>query len=210
MAIQSRFAPFLALIGVLAVGGAASAQAQQTTSAPPRDTSAAARSDTSGYHGYQNRTDSSRAGRATHGADSSNFKYNGPATDTTLKAKAGVQTGPSKMGTRHHHRVVCKDGSNDVKMKGKEACTQHGGIDWASTKAAMKSRGERQHADSAGATADTSSRSRSSADTAQMHKKGAAGYHYTGAPSDTALKAKPGTQTGADTGAMGKSDTSRH
>jgi hypothetical protein len=39
-----------------------------------------------------------------------------------------------------------------------------------------------------------------------VNKKGAGNYQYHGAPSDTALKAKPGTQTGADTGAA-KADT---
>ena len=78
MAIHSPGARMLALVGVLALGGASALRAQQPTNAP-KDTTAA-RTDTSGYQGY--RADSTRT-------DSSGFKYTGPATDTTLKAAPG-------------------------------------------------------------------------------------------------------------------------
>jgi hypothetical protein len=198
MAIHSRWTPFLA-IGVLALGGVSTARAQQTTNAAPKDTSAA-RSDTSGYGGYQNRTDTAQAGQRKASTDSSGFKYTGPSTDTTLKARPGAQTGPTAgHKTRHAGRadtVACKDGSNAPRRpSARKACAAHGGVDWAATKAAMKARG--------GASSPTS------ADTAQVKKAGKDGYHYNGSPSDTALKAKPGTQTGADTGAEGKADSAR-
>lgn len=184
MAIQSRI---LAVVGVLVLGGASAARAQQPTNAPKTDTSAAARSDTSGYRAYQNATDTAQAGQPTARTDSTGFKYTGPPTDTTLKAKPGAQTGPTAGDTAAAARtagaagaadtVVCKDGSNAAKLQG---CARHGGIDSAATKAALKARG--QTVNPAG---DSS-----------------------GARADTALKAKPGTQTGPDTSAAGKSDTS--
>jgi hypothetical protein len=207
MTVHSRLTPFLAVIGALALGGASVAGAQ--------DTSAAARSDTSGYRGYQNRTDTAQAGQANTRTDSTGFKYTGPATDTTLKAKPGAQTGPTAGDTgaaagktaAAADTVACKDGSNAV--KGKQACAEHGGVDWAATRAAMKARGKMMHhhqaADSAAARTDTSAGT--GADTGQVNKTGAAGYKYNGASSDTALKAKPGTQTGPDTGAAAKSDS---
>ena len=139
MAIHPRRARMLALVGVLALGGASALEAQQPTNAPPKDTSAA-RSDTSGYQSYQNRADSTRT-------DSSGFKYTGPPTDTTLKAQPGAQTGPTagdtgkgKMGgAGTADTVVCKDGSNAP--TGRSACSAHGGIDSVATKAAMKARG---------------------------------------------------------------------
>ena len=54
MAIHFRPAPLLAMIGVLALGGASAARAQ--------DTSAAVRADTSGYQPYQDRTDLAPSG----------------------------------------------------------------------------------------------------------------------------------------------------
>ena len=200
MATHSRVTPVLAVIGALALGGASAARAQEPTNAPPKDTSAAAQSDTSGYRGYQNRTDSTRT-------DSSGFKYNGPLTDTTLKAEPGAQTGPSAGDTGSVGRtaraagmadtVACKDGSNAAKAK--SACAQHGGIDWAATRAAMKARGRMS-----GHGADTAA---ASAGTGRVNKSGA-GYDHSGAVTDTALQAKPGTQTGADTSAAGMADTS--
>jgi len=89
--------------------------------------------------------------------------------------------------------VVCKDGSNAGRAQG---CSAHGGIDWASTKAALKARGIEVKADSSTALSDTT----------QANKQGGGNYQYHGPPSDTALKAKPGTQTGADTGTA-KADT---
>jgi hypothetical protein len=195
MGIHSRWTSFSAAIGVLALCGVSTARAQDTSAA-------ARRPDTSGYGGYQNKTDTAQAGQRNAPTDSSGFKYTGPPTDTTLKAKPGAQTGPTAgdSGTAARTNragradtVACKDGSNTAKgASAKKACAAHGGVDWAATKAAMKARG-------AGA--------RTGADTGQVKKAGKEGYHYTGAPSDTVLKAKPGTQTGADTGAAGKADT---
>jgi hypothetical protein len=128
-------------------------------------------------------------------------------TDTALKAKPGVQTGPAASDTGNAARkgaagtadtVVCKDGSNTANKK--KACKTHGGIDWTATEAALKARGGR-----AGESAESTA---APTDTTQVNKSGAAGYRYTGQPSDTALNAKPGTQTGPDTGAGKKSDTS--
>jgi hypothetical protein len=157
MAIHFRPTPLLAMLGVLALGGASVARAQ--------DTSAAARTDTSGYQPYQNRTDSAQAGKDSMRTDStrtdstrtdsSGFKYTGPPTDTTLKAKPGAQTGPSKdstgiskdsgsaaapSGMSAADSVVCKDGSNDGN-RGGVSCGGHGGIDSVATTAAMKARG---------------------------------------------------------------------
>jgi hypothetical protein len=165
MAIHFRPTPLLAVIGVLALGGASAARAQ--------DTSAAARSDTSGYQPYQNRTDSTQAGKDSTRTDSSGFKYTGPSTDTTLKAEPGAQTGPSKdsagpssdsagaarpsdMSTAD--TVVCRDGSN-APNEGGIACRTHGGVDTAATTAAMKSRGWQGKSDSSAAK-DTSSSSK--------------------------------------------------
>ena len=89
MGTHLRLTPILALIGALALGGASAARAQDT-SAVRQDTSAV-RSDTSGYQGYGADT---LQRTAPTGADTG-AKYNGPPTDTTLKAKPGVQTGPT-------------------------------------------------------------------------------------------------------------------
>lgn len=64
MAIHSRYMRTLALVGVLALGSASAAWAQQPTNAPAKDTSAM-RPDTSGYKGYQNDSSVSKAGAAT-------------------------------------------------------------------------------------------------------------------------------------------------
>jgi hypothetical protein len=155
MDMYSRFTTALAVIAMLALGGASTARAQ--------DTSSAARSDTMGYKPSQSQTDTSTAAAARAGAAG--------AVDT----------------------VVCKDGQNAGRTQG---CSSHGGIDWAATKAALKARGIEIQGDSSSALSDTT----------QVNKQGAGNYQYHGAPSDTALKAKPGTQTGADTNAT-KSDT---
>jgi hypothetical protein len=163
MAIHFRPTPLLAMIGLLTLGGASAARAQ--------DTSAATRSDTSGYQPYQNRTDSTRtdsakAGQDSTRTDSSGFKYTGPPTDTTLKAAPGAQTGPSKdsgsaaapSGMSAADSVVCKDGSNEGN-RGGVSCGGHGGIDSVATTAAMKARGWLGKADSSAAK-DTSSPSK--------------------------------------------------
>jgi hypothetical protein len=162
MAIHFRPTPLLAVLGVLTLGGASAVRAQ--------DTSAAARSDTSGYQPYQNRTDSTQAGKDSTRTDStrtdsSGFKYTGPPTDTTLKAEPGAQTGPSKdsssaaapSGISAADSVVCKDGSNDGN-RGGVSCGSHGGIDSVATTAAMKARGWLGKSDSSAAK-DTSSSS---------------------------------------------------
>jgi Tfp pilus assembly protein PilV len=150
MAIHFRPTPLLAMLGVLALGGASAARAQ--------DTSAAARTDTSGYQQYENRTDSTQAGKDTASTDSSGFKYTGPPTDTTLKAAPGAQTGPSKdsssaaapSGMSAADSVVCKDGSNEGN-RGTISCGAHGGIDSVTTTAAMKARGWLGKSDSSAA-----------------------------------------------------------
>jgi hypothetical protein len=162
MAIHFRPTRLLAMLGVLALGGASAARAQ--------DTSAAARTDTSGFQPYQNRTDSAQAGKDSMRTDStrtdsSGFKYTGPPTDTTLKAEPGAQTGPSKdsssaaapSGLSASDSVVCKDGSNDGN-RGGVSCGAHGGIDSVATTAAMKARGWLGKSDSSAAK-DTSSSS---------------------------------------------------
>ena len=159
MAIHFRPTSLLAMIGLLALGGASAARAQ--------DTSAAARADTSGYQPYQNRTDSTQVGKDTTRTDSSGFKYNGPPTDTTLKAEPGAQTGPSgkdsggaaaPSGMSASDSVVCKDGSN-AGNQGGISCGSHGGVDSVATTAAMKARGWLGKSDSTAAR-DTSSSSR--------------------------------------------------
>jgi hypothetical protein len=162
MGIYSRFTPYLALAAILALGAPSALRAQQPTNAPPKDTSAMAQPDTGAYQGYQ-RTDSSvdTTGKAEQGG----YKYNGPPSDTALKAKPGVQTGPTAGkandtsaaagAVASADTVVCKDGSNAAK-KG-NGCASHGGIDWAATKSALKARGHVPSADSSGAAADTSS-----------------------------------------------------
>jgi len=159
MATHFRLTPLLAMTGVLALGGASAARAQ--------DTSAAVRSDTSGYQPYQNRTDSTQVGTDSTRTDSSGFKYTGPPTDTTLKAQPGAQTGPSEKdrgsaaapsGMSAADSVVCKDGSNALNQGG-IACRAHGGVDSVVTTAAMKARGWLGKSDSSAAK-DTSSSSR--------------------------------------------------
>ena len=164
MGIHFRRTPLLGMIGVLALGGASVARAQ--------DTSAATRQDTSAYRSSQNQADTMQAGRSTSSAE------NGTSTDTALKAKPGVQTGPaaqdtgraamqdtssyrssqnqtdtmqvkkSKSGYESNKgkslstadTVVCKDGSNSPNSA-KGACGSHGGVDTAATWAALKARG---------------------------------------------------------------------
>ena len=185
-----HFPTTLAVVGLLAVGAASAARAQ--------DTSAAARTDTMGYQPSSGQTDTAQAGNPGSQADTGNFKYTGPPTDTTLKAEPGVQTGPTAGDSATPaaragaaglaDTVVCKDGSNAGRKIG---CEAHGGIDWAATKAALNARGG-----AAGQTADSSADSTAMpADTTQSS------YQHHGAPSDTALKAAPGSQTGADTAA---------
>lgn len=170
MRIHSRRTHILAVVGVLALGAASTVRAQDTTQAMPRDTGAAASTDTSGYRSYQQSPkDTIRLQPDSTRNDSSGFKYNGPPTDTTLKAKPGAQTGKkgedstsaggdtsSAAGQAGNAGVVdsfvCKDGSRNV-ASGCDAA--HGGIDSASTKASKKARGHTEVPD----TRDTSSSS---------------------------------------------------
>jgi hypothetical protein len=129
-----------------------------------------AQPDTTAYQGYQ-RNDSSQADTGKAGA-----QYNGQPTDTTLKAKPGVQTGPtagkakpsdSAGAAAAADTVVCKDGSSASKAA--KGCTKHGGIDWAATKSALKARGQMQGGDTgAAAPSDTS---KQGADTSSSYKK---------------------------------------
>jgi hypothetical protein len=144
MDIHSRHTRILAVVGVLALGAASTVRAQETTNAPPKDTSAV-RSDTSGYKSYQSPPDTIRLQTDSMRKDTSRFKYNGPPTDTTLKAHPGAQTGPTKDDSANASQadaagatdtVVCKDGN---KMVGATSCDiGHGGINAAATKNAKK------------------------------------------------------------------------
>jgi hypothetical protein len=112
-------------------------------------------------------------GKAGQGAS----EYNGPPTDTTLRAKPGVQTGPTAGkasptagaagAAAASDSVVCKDGSSASKAA--KGCTKHGGTDWAATRSALKARGQMQGGDtSAAAPTDTSN---AGADTSSSYKK---------------------------------------
>jgi hypothetical protein len=136
MGIYSRSTPYLALVGMLLLGVPSALRAQEPTNAP-KDTSAAAPSDTGAYQGYQ-RTDS--------------------ASDTTSTTQA---TGAAEAADT----VVCKDGSNAPK-KGGNGCASHGGVDWAATESALKARGK-MGGDSTGAPADSSSSTDSSSSQSQ-------------------------------------------
>jgi hypothetical protein len=155
MAIHFRRTPMLALIGMLALGGATVAQAQDTTSATRSG------SDTSGYQPSQSGSDTSMAGR-----DSST--QNGAPADTALKAAPGTQTGKpagdsSATGASGAgvaaDTVVCKDGSNAA--NGQAGCGAHGGIDSVSTRAAQKARGRSGTSDSSAAGQSDSSSGKS-------------------------------------------------
>ena len=185
MGTHLRFTPVLALFGALALGVTPAARAQDTSSA---------QADTSGVQGYGADTAASDTFRTAQPsgqagqADTGNAGYHGPPTDTTLKAKPGVQTGPpaadsSKVGQTGQpsatpaDTVVCKDGSNAARSG--SPCLNHGGIDWAATEASLKARGE---------------------NTSGMGDSASA---------DTALRAKPGVQTGpTDSSAAARADSS--
>jgi hypothetical protein len=179
MGTHLRFTPVLALIGALALGGAPAARAQDTSSVRA-DTSA--RSNTSGYQGYGADTLQRSQPTGQAGA-SSGASENGATSDTALRAKPGVQTGPSakdssKAGQSSSSNsssadtVVCKDGSTSPRTG--EVCLKHGGIDWTATNAALKARGQNP-------------------------------IQPGNASADTALRAKPGVQTGpTDSSAVGR------
>jgi len=107
MAIHFRRAPMFALVGMLALGGASVAQAQDTTSATRPS------SDTAGYQPSNSGTDTSMAGR------DSTMQHGAPA-DTALKAAPGTQTGKAandSLGQRSlgHRRV----GDRDRRLQGR-------------------------------------------------------------------------------------------
>lgn len=188
MGTHLRFTPVLALLGALALGAAPAARAQDTSSA---------QADTSGVQGYGGAAaDTFRAAQPSGQAgqaDTGGVKYHGPPTDTVLKAKTGVQTGPSaadssKVGQTGQpsatpaDTVVCKDGSNAARTG--SPCLNHGGIDWTATNAALKARGQPSPGMGDSATGDSAS-------------------------ADTALRAKPGVQTGpTDSSAAARTDSS--
>jgi hypothetical protein len=198
------------VVGILALAAAPGLWAQQP--GQNRTDTGAVQTDTSGYKGYQP-SDTGKARTDTSGMNQ------GAPSDTTLKAKPGVQTGPSANDTGAASQtgmkatvdsVVCKDGSRAA-TPGKANCKQHGGVDKAATKAAWKARGyQGKPSENKAAPSDTSQPG-GAADTGKTNQKqGASGYQYQGPPTDTALKAKPGVQTGptgADSGKAGVSDT---
>ena len=149
MKIYLRFTPVLALAGALALGGTSRAQAQDTSQVS---------ADTSGYQVYR-AGDTSAAAQTTGQADSGAAGYTWSATDTTLKAEPGLQTGPAAGDTGKAGEpsetaadtVACMDGSNASRTNG---CVSNGGIDWDATEAAMKARG----ADSTTTPIDTTKR----------------------------------------------------
>jgi hypothetical protein len=189
MGIYSRSTALSAVVGILALAAAPGLWAQQP--GQNRSDTGAVQADTSGYKGYQP-SDSTKAGQN----DTAGMNQGAPS-DTALKAKPGVQTGPSAKDSGAAGQtsteatvdsVVCKDGSRAAKP-GKTNCAQHGGVDKAATKAAWNARGHEAKPSEHNAPADTSKPS----------------------GSDTALKAKPGVQTGpsaADSGHTGMSDSS--
>jgi hypothetical protein len=188
MGTHLRFTPVLALIGALALGAAPAARAQDTSSARAQDTSSA-RADTSGVQGYGADTSAADTGRMApsgQAGDTGAAGYSGAPSDTVLRAKPGVQTGPSaqdssktgKSSSSAADTVVCKDGSNAQRTG--EVCLKHGGIDWTATEAALKARGQ-----STSGMGDSAS-------------------------ADTALRAKPGVQTGpTDSSAAGQVDSTK-
>jgi hypothetical protein len=177
MGIYIRQTRTIAVLGVLALGGASVAAAQ--------DTSAAASQDTSGYQQSRNQTDTMQAGAAR--SDTSGYQSNGISTDTALKAKPGVQTGPaagdsSRMGGQDTSTYK-SSGSQDT-----SSYKSSGGQDTSSYK-------------SSGNQADTSGR---------VNKTSPSGYKYHGPGSDTALKAEPGVQTGPSAADSGRTHHRRH
>jgi hypothetical protein len=181
MGTHLRFTPVLALIGALALGTAPAARAQDTSSARP---------DTSGVQGYGADTSAADTGRMAPSGDTSAAGYGAPS-DTALRAKPGVQTGPSvndsgKAGQTSNapaDTVVCKDGSNSPRSG--EVCLKHGGIDWTATEAALKARGQSTSGLRDSLVGDSAS-------------------------ADTALRAKPGVQTGpTDSSAASQVDSSK-
>jgi hypothetical protein len=181
MGTHLRFTPILALIGALALGAAPTARAQDTSSVRA-DTSA--RTDTSGYQGYG--ADTLQRSKPTGQADTGAAGYQGAPSDTALRAKPGGQTGPAAGDSSKTGQTSGTSADTVVCKDGSSAprtgdvCLKHGGIDWAATNAALKARGQ-----------------------APINPGDSAS-------ADTALRAKPGLQTGpTDSSTMGQmKDTS--
>jgi hypothetical protein len=179
MGIHIRQTRTIAVVGVLALGGASVVAAQ--------DTSSATRQDTSGYQQSGSQTDTMQAGGARSGmSDTSQYQSNGASTDTALKAKPGVQTGPtadsSRMGNQDTSSYKSSGGQDTSSYK------SSGSQDTSSYK-------------SSGNEADTSGR---------VNKTSRSGYKYHGPGSDTALDAKAGVQTGPAAGDTGRMHHRRH
>jgi hypothetical protein len=205
--MYSRSTALSAVVGILALAATPGLWAQQT--GQNRTDTGVVQTDTSGYKGYQ----PSDTGKAKN--DTSGMSQGAPS-DTALRAKPGVQTGPSSKDSGAAGRtsmragvdsVVCIDGSR-VARPGRVNCKQHGGIDRAATRAAWKSRGYQGASNQNQAAPSDTSQPNAGADTGRVNKKGAGGYRYNGPASDTALKAKPGVQTGPkDSARAGASDS---
>jgi hypothetical protein len=75
---------------------------------------------------------------------------------------------------------------------------------------ALKAKPDLQTGRARGDTGGTGTSDTATATTGRVHKKGAKGYHHTGAPSDTALHARPGTQTGKTSADTGKVKVRKH
>lgn len=172
MGIHFRQTRVIAVVGVLALGAASVAAAQ----------------DTSGYQQSGSQTDTLQAGAAR--SDTSEYKSNGAATDTALKAKPGVQTGPTagdtgRMGGAQDTSSYRSSGGQDTSSN-----QSSGGQDTSSYK-------------SSGNQTDTSQ-------AGQVNRTSKSGYKYHGAATDTALKAEPGVQTGPTAGDSGRMHHRRH
>jgi hypothetical protein len=163
MGIHFRRTPAIAMIGALALGGVSIAQAQ--------DTSAAARQDTSGYQSY---SDSSQAGQNAN--DSSNFKAHGAIKDTALRAKPGVQTGPSAKDSG----AAAGQDTSGYKSSGSSDTSGMSGMSNSSDTSGMSGMSDSSNS--------------------QAH----------GVVTDTALRAKPGVQTGPSAADSGKHHRRRH
>ena len=183
----------LSAAGLLAVGAASGASAQQQQ---PRD--------------------SSIESGAVTGADTASTPTVGSpstTTDTGSTVNSGNASQPSSVGQPSTVPDSSVSGmSSDTNRSAVSSDTGMTGVandtskSRTSTDTALKAKPGVQTGPVAGdtggvsATTDTStSADTSKAANKQHHKKGAKGYKYTGAPSDTTLHAKPGTQTGKST-----------
>jgi len=174
MGIHIRRTPMVAVVGVLALSAVSVAAAQDTT--------AATRQDTSGYQQSGNQTDTSRMGGNAARSDTSAYQYHGAATDTALKAKPGVQTGPTAA----------------------DSGRMGNGQDTSSYR--QSTSGQSQDTSGYKSSGNQPDTSRSG----QVNRTTRSGYKYHGAATDTALKAEPGVQTGPTAGDSGRVHHRRH